>query len=79
MQIDREIAQYELGGANVRFETYARMDVLVEVEGDPDAIEVAIAALGMPRGAFTSDRLAAFVQRFERRTGVKAAISRNEP
>jgi predicted adenylyl cyclase CyaB len=79
MQIDREIAQYELGGAIVRFETYARMDVLVEVEGDPDAIEVAIAALGMPRGAFTSDRLAAFVQRFERRTGVKAAISRNEP
>jgi predicted adenylyl cyclase CyaB len=78
MEIDREIAQYELGGAVVRFETYARMDILVEVEGDPEAIESAIAALGMPRGAFTSERLAVFVQRFERRTGVKAAISRKE-
>ena len=78
MEIDREVVQYQMGGAIVRFETYPRMDVLVEVEGDPETIELAIEALGMARGAFTSDRLAAFVERFERRTGVKAATSRAE-
>ena len=30
-EIDREISQYELAGAVIRFETYPRMDVLVEV------------------------------------------------
>src|SRR5450759_2798399 len=38
-EIDREIAQYQIAGATIRFETYPRMDVLVEVEGEPDAIE----------------------------------------
>ena len=75
MEIEREIAQYELGGAMIRFETYPRMDVLVEVEGEPESIEQAIEALGMARGQFTSDRLAKFVERFEQRTGVKAALS----
>lgn len=77
-EIDRVIAQYQLGGATVRFETYPRMDVLVEVEGSPESIEAAIGVLGMPRGIFTSDRLAAFVERFEERTGVRAAISDRE-
>jgi predicted adenylyl cyclase CyaB len=78
MEIDRQIVQYEIGGAVVRFETYPRMDILVEVEGDPESISHAIEALGMPRGAFTSDRLTVFVERFERRTGVKAALNRSE-
>jgi predicted adenylyl cyclase CyaB len=78
MEINREIAQYELGGATIRFETYPRMDVLVEVEGEPDSIEQAIESLGMARGQFTSDRLAAFVDRFEQRTGVRAAICDRE-
>jgi predicted adenylyl cyclase CyaB len=78
MEIDREVAQYELGGATIRFETYPRMDVLVEVEGEPDSIEVAIEALGMPRGLFNSDRLTSFVARFEQRTGVVAALSASE-
>lgn len=78
MEIDREIAQYELGGATIRFETYPRMDVLVEVEGQPDSIEQAIEALGMSRGRFNSDRLANFVARFEQRTGVRAAICQRE-
>lgn len=73
-EIDRTIAQYSLGGATIRFETYPRMDVLVEVEGDPEAIESAIDALGIPRGTFSSDRLAAFVASFERRTGVAAML-----
>jgi predicted adenylyl cyclase CyaB len=78
MEIDREVAQYELGGATIRFETYPRMDVLVEVEGEPDSIEGAIEALGMPRGLFNSDRLTSFVSRFEQRTGVLAALSAGE-
>jgi predicted adenylyl cyclase CyaB len=73
-QIDRTIAQYSLGGAAIRFETYPRMDVLVEVEGEPTAIESAIDALGIPRGTFSSDRLAAFLAAFERRTGVRAEV-----
>ena len=77
-EIDREIAQYEHSGATIRFETYPRMDPLVEVEGDPDAIEGAIEALGMARGEFSSRRLAEFVDAFERRTGVQAAVSTRE-
>jgi predicted adenylyl cyclase CyaB len=78
MEIDREVAQYKLGGATIRFETYPRMDVLVEVEGEPDSIEIAIEALEMARGLFSSDRLAGFVERFEQRTGVRAAICARE-
>ena len=77
-EIDREISQYELAGAVIRFETYPRMDVLVEVEGEPDAIEAAIDAMGLPRGIFTSERLPDFVSSFEHRTGVRAAISDRE-
>lgn len=77
-EIDRFIAQYQVRGATVRFETYPRMDVLVEVEGTPETIEAAIEVLGMPRGVFSSDRLAAFVERFEERTGVRAAINDKE-
>jgi len=72
--IDREIAQYELDGTTVRFEQYPRMDVLVEVEGTPEGIERAIAALGIPREAFSSDRLPDFVARYEARTGARAAL-----
>src|ERR671937_499355 len=71
--IDREIAQYQLGGATIRFEVYPRMDALVEVEGEPAAIESAIDAIGLPRGTFSNRRLADFVLDFERRTGVQAA------
>jgi adenylate cyclase class IV len=73
--IDRDIAQYDLGGAMIRFECYPRMDDLVEVEGTPEQIERAIAALGLPRKGFTADRLPEFVRRFEKRTGTPAALS----
>ncbi|MEO7712889.1 MAG: class IV adenylate cyclase [Gemmatimonadaceae bacterium] len=72
---DREIAQYDLHGAMVRFETYPRMDQLVEVEGSPDRIERAIAALGLPRVGFTAEPLTEFVRRFQARTGLPAALS----
>ncbi len=77
-EIEREIAQYSLFGATVRFEHYPSMDDLVEVEGDPDSIEKAISAIGMPRDGFTSDRLTDFVIRFESRTGKRAALSARE-
>lgn len=73
--IDREIRQYDLGGAMLRFESYPRMDVLVEVEGTREQIERAIAATGLPRAGFTADRLPQFVRRYEERTGDRAAIS----
>ena len=77
-EIDRDIVQYRLGAATIRFETYPRMDTLVEVEGDPEAIEGAIEALGMARGEFSGQRLPDFVARFEHRTGVQAAICDRE-
>ena len=78
LEIERQIAQYELAGAMIRFETYPRMDVLVEVEGAPDQIESAISAIGIDRASFTSDRLSAFVARYEARTGGRAALSSRE-
>ena len=73
--IDRDIFQYELDGAMIRFETYPRMDTLVEVEGQPDRIERVIEALGMPRDGFLTDRLPDFARRYEERTGTRAAVS----
>ncbi|HJP61262.1 MAG TPA: class IV adenylate cyclase [Gemmatimonadaceae bacterium] len=73
-EIDREIAQYQLAGATIRFEIYPRMDALVEVEGEPAAIEAAVDAIGLPRGTFSNRRLADFVLDFEHRTGVQAAV-----
>ncbi|MEO7456105.1 MAG: class IV adenylate cyclase, partial [Gemmatimonadaceae bacterium] len=52
--IDREITQYDLSGAMVRFERYPRMDKLVEVEGTPEQIERAIGVIGLPREGFVS-------------------------
>jgi adenylate cyclase class IV len=77
-EIDREVAQYQLAGAVIRFERYPRMDVLLEVEGSPEAIERAIAAVGLRRADFNSDRLLDFVQRFEARTGERAALADSE-
>ncbi len=73
--IDREIWEYALDGATIRFERYPRMDPLVEVEGPPAAIERAVSATGLPREGFTAERLSDFVRRFEARTGSRAVLS----
>jgi adenylate cyclase class IV len=78
MAIDREIVQFAHEGATIRFERYPRMDDLVEVEGSTESIERAIASLGISREQFTSERLPAFVARFEQRTGHRAALSEAE-
>jgi predicted adenylyl cyclase CyaB len=74
-EIDRHVVQYAFDHAVIRFERYPRMDALVEVEGPPVSIERAIEALGMPRDGFSADRLMAFVDRYESRTGTRAAVS----
>ena len=78
MEIDREIELFEIAGAVVRIERYPRLDVLIEVEGEPGAIEHAINTVGIPRAAFSANRLADFVSDYERRTGERAAISLRE-
>ncbi|MFA6166676.1 MAG: class IV adenylate cyclase [Gemmatimonadaceae bacterium] len=77
-EIDREIEQFEVLGTTCRVERYPRMDVLVEVEGEPEAIEAVIALAGMARADFTSERLPEFILRYEARTGEPAAICRRE-
>jgi predicted adenylyl cyclase CyaB len=73
--IDRDVWEYDADGATIRFERYPRMDVLVEVEGMPAAIERAVASTGLPRDGFTAERLSDFVRRFEARTGSRAVLS----
>lgn len=77
-ELDRDIAQYDLGGTIIRFERYPRMDTLVEVEGTPEGIDAAIAATGIPRARFTAERLPDFVRAYESRTGVRAALCDRE-
>ena len=76
--IDRDIEQFEVNETIVRFERYPRMDDLVEVEGEPDALERAIATLGLPREEFTAERLTDFAARYEARTGKRAALADGE-
>lgn len=73
--IEREIEIWHLGGATARLERYPRMDLLVEVEGEPDAIERVVAASGIPRNEFTAEPLVEFVRRFEERTGAQAELA----
>ncbi|HTT68150.1 MAG TPA: class IV adenylate cyclase [Gemmatimonadales bacterium] len=73
--IDRCVEVYRMDDAALRLEWYPRMDVLLEVEGPPAAIEAAVAATGMPRTAFTADRLVDFGVRYQRRTGTAPALN----
>jgi hypothetical protein len=54
------------------------MDVLVEVEGSPAAIERAIGSMELARSAFSSARLPEFVVGYEARTGQRAALCDRE-
>jgi len=76
LRVDRAVEQYRLGEATLRMEWYPSMDVLVEVEGTPDAIERAIAATGLPRDAFLPESLPYFTAAYEKRTGGVARVSR---
>ena len=73
--VEREVEIYRVEEATVRLERYPEMDSLVEVEGDPDAIERAIVVTGIARGDFTAEALSEFVRRYEARTGAPARLS----
>jgi len=73
--VDRFVEVYRVHDATVRLEWYPRMDVLVEVEGTPEAIEAAVQLTGLPRATFEPEPLAEFVRRFEERTGEPAALA----
>jgi predicted adenylyl cyclase CyaB len=73
--IEREIEIWHLGDATARLERYPRMDVLIEVEGEPEAIERVVVASGIPRNEFTAEPLVEFVRRFEERTGAQAELA----
>jgi adenylate cyclase class IV len=72
---DRDIEIWRLGDATARLEQYPRMDTLIEVEGEPSAIEQVVALSGIPRSEFTAEPLVEFVRRFEARTGIPAELS----
>lgn len=75
LRIDRTVEIYRLGRAVLRLEWYPGMDVLLEVEGKPAAIERAIAATGLPRDRFLPESLPHFVRAYEARTGRTARLS----
>jgi hypothetical protein len=72
------VEMFELEGATLRIEHYPRFDTLLEVEGVPASIERAIACTGIAREAFTAERLTAFVERFEARSGTRAVLSQRD-
>lgn len=76
VRVDRAVEQYRVGEATVRIEWYPSMDVLVEVEGTPEAIERAVAGTGLPRDAFLPESLPYFTAAYEKRTGRVARVSR---
>ena len=76
LRVDRAVEQYRLGGATLRLEWYPAMDVLLEVEGQPEAIEGAVRATGLPRDAFLAESLPYFTAAYEERTGRVARVSR---
>lgn len=75
LRIDRRVEIYRLGRAVLRLERYPAMDVLLEVEGRPAAIERAIAATGLPRDRFVPESLPHFVRAYEARTGKTARLA----
>jgi adenylate cyclase class IV len=76
LRIERRVEVYRLGAAVLRLEWYPAMDVLLEVEGAPAAIERAIAATGLARAHFVPESLPYFVAAYEARTGRAALLTR---
>ncbi|HEY3219984.1 MAG TPA: class IV adenylate cyclase [Gemmatimonadales bacterium] len=76
LRVDRAVELYRLGDATLRLEWYPAMDVLLEVEGVPEAIERSIAATGLPRDTFLAESLPYFTAAYEERTGRVARVSR---
>lgn len=73
--VDRFVEVYRVRDAEVRIEWYPRMDIMVEVEGTPEAIEAAIGVSGLARVLYEPEPLAEFVRRYELRTGEPAVLA----
>lgn len=73
--VDRRVEVYDLAGAAVRLEWYPRMDVLLEIEGDAEAIERAVPVTGIPRSQFSAESLADFTRRYQERTGLEPMLA----
>lgn len=73
--IERSVEIYHLYDAVLRLEWYPDMDVLLEVEGAPAAIERAIGATGVPRDRFLPESLDYFLAAYEARTGRPGRIA----
>jgi len=71
--IDRYVEVYELDRTVAQLEWFPRMDVLLEIEGEPEGIERVIRAAGLDRAACTGEPLASFADAYARRSG-RAAI-----
>lgn len=78
LAIDRRIAVYGTDSVHVRIEQYPDMDTLIEIEGEPDAIERRIGDIGLPRSAWVPWRLQEFVGDYEARTGRVARLASEE-
>lgn len=76
--IHRWVEVFRLDGTVLRLEGYPLMDDLLEVEGEPAAMERVIAASGIPREEFTAASLSELVRRFESRTGRTARLAAGE-
>ena len=74
-RIDRFVEYYDVESAAIRIEWYPRMDVLIEVEGNPVAIERALRVTGVPRERWRPDPLPVFAAEYQDRTGVPAVLS----
>lgn len=72
--IDRHVELYMLHDGEARLEWYPELDVLVEVEGEPQVIERIVAVTGIERTSFRSEPLDWFASDYRRRTGREARV-----
>lgn len=74
-RIKRYIELYKIEGVTFRIERYTRMDTLVEVEGEPEAINSILGKLPVQRGDFSGKTFREFINAYEKKTGEKAIIT----
>lgn len=74
-RIDREIEVFRSGGVQLRIERYPRMDVLIEIEGEPAEVERRLPDVGLPASEWRAWGLPRFVARYEERTGRRARLA----
>lgn len=74
-RIDRHVELFAFEDGVARLEWYPRLDTLIEIEGEPEAIERIAWVTTLPRESFSSDPLDAFVAAYRERTGHDARVA----